>query len=135
MKSLSKLSEIIKILNLEHQNSVERCSTTPPTSTYHHFPAEGTDYNIAGGLAEDVNGFPVVLTLTLQIGATQACFDVDIVDDAVFDGESDRAVEQVTFSYSGSSPTVARVNLRHTLVILDNDRKIYTQAKICILAV
>ncbi len=101
----------------------------PPLYCDHCFPAEGTDYNIAGGLAEDVNGFPV-LTLTLQIGATQACFNVDIVDDAVFDGESDRAVEQVTFSYSSSSPTVARVNLRHTLVILDNDRKcsIYTQS-------
>ncbi len=86
---------------------------------------EVLDYDI-DVFAEDVNGIPVV-TLTLQPEATETCFDVNIVDDAVFDGESESPVEQVTFSYSSSSPIVARVNLRHRLIILDNDRKICTQ--------
>ncbi len=90
------------------------------------------DYDI-DVFAEDVNGFPVV-TLTLQPGATEACYDVSIVDDDVFDEESDFPVEQVTFSYSSSSPKVARVDLRHTLVILDNDRKACTLPKLCILS-
>ncbi|XP_064387784.1 uncharacterized protein LOC135335951 [Halichondria panicea] len=80
------------------------------------------DYDIESDVfAEDINGFPIV-TLTLQPEATEACFDVNIVDDEVFDGESESPVEQVTFSYSSSSPIVARVNLRHRLIILDNDR-------------
>ncbi len=79
--------------------------------------------------AEDINGFPIV-TLTIQPEATEACFDVNIVDDEIFDGESESSVEQVTFSYSSSSPIVARVNLRHRLIILDNDRKILHSAKI-----
>ncbi len=88
------------------------------------------DYDIESDVfAEDINGFPIV-TLTLQPEATEACFDVNIVDDEVFDGESESPVEQVTFSYSSSSPIVARVNLRHRLIILDNDRKILHSAKI-----
>ncbi len=84
------------------------------------FPTVVVDYDIDTPY-ENQTVFPV-LTLTLQPGATKACFVVSIVDDDVFDRENDRPVEQVTFSYFSSSPRVARVNLRHTLVILDNDR-------------
>ncbi len=88
---------------------------------YHRFPAEGIDYNIAE-FVEYVNGFPL-FTLTLLPGATEACFDVSIVDDDEFGGENEIPVEQVTFLYFSSSPTVVEVDIDHTLVILDNDRK------------
>ncbi len=73
--------------------------------------------------------------MTLQPGATGVCFNVSIVDDLVGpqvflgDGnlltESDRDVEEVSFFYLNSSPPVAvdESNFRHTLSILDNDRK------------
>ncbi len=95
------------------------------------FPTVVGDYDIDTPYENQTDrGFPV-FTLTLQPGATKACFVVSIVDDDVFDILIDRPVEQVTFSYSSSSPRVARVNLRHTLVILDNDRTCTIPYMVC----
>ncbi len=111
-------------MNLKYQNwllkYVQLHPPPPRKHCYHCFPAEGSDYDIT--ILDKSGEFPV-LTLTLLPGATEACFVVSIVDDDVLDGETERLVEQVIFFYFSSSPTVARVNLRHRIVILDNDRK------------
>lgn len=69
-----------------------------------------------------VVGINVNVVLTLQPGDTQTCFDVITVND-LRNIPIDFDVEQLTFSYLSSSPIVTRLDLQHTVFILDNDRK------------
>ncbi len=81
--------------------------------------AVGADYNVSVPFDMESGR----LMVTLQPGATVVCVDVRIVDDLVFDSESDSSVEEVMFFFVSSSPLVVvpTLNSRHTLIILDND--------------